>query len=97
MFSVNLRNYDHLEDDPRNRFDESLFSNLGCATGTPAPCPTFWSGNRYPPNTYYPAVTDRAWVFDMGYGWQSGDYWYSRWYAWPVRDGDSKGAGGKKN
>jgi len=27
MFAVTLRNYDHLEDDPRNRLEESLFTN----------------------------------------------------------------------
>ena len=95
MFSVNFRNYDHLVDDPKNRFDESLFTNLGCA-GTQTDCPVYWSGSTYPQNPHYPMPADSVWIFDMAYGWQSGDYSYSRWYAWPVRDGDSKGAGGRK-
>jgi hypothetical protein len=96
MFSVNLRNWNRLVDDPTNRFDESLFANLGCA-GTQPFCPSFWSLSTYPDNPWYPTQGRCAvWVFDMSNGWQSGDYCDKRYYAWPVRDGDSKPGGGKK-
>jgi hypothetical protein len=94
MFTVNLGNYSApgettaaLNDDRKNRFDESLFSNLGCASDRPW-CPTFWSGNIYPRNSVYPMTGLGVWVFDMDVGWQSGDYAEKLYYVWPVRDGD---------
>ena len=94
MFAVNLENTSlvpggrvRLFDDPLNPNDESLFTNLGCSD-TRAACPTYWSGTTYGQNPYYPMPVDARWVFDMDYGWQSGDYADKLYYAWPVRDGD---------
>ena len=101
MFTVNLGNYapgsttTGLVDVRKNHFDESLFTNLGCASDR-AWCPTYWSGNIYPPNPVYPMTGDGVWVFGMDIGWQSGDYATKQYYVWPVRDGDVVRGGGHK-
>jgi hypothetical protein len=72
MFTVNLKNYNELADDPKDPHDESRFVNLGCADPREF-CPSFWSGNLYA-NPLHPEWPESYWVFDMSIGVQSGDY-----------------------